>query len=378
MNIFRLSALSLLTILIMPIGANAHCGDNHTGNHPHCANEPPPPPPVESCVDASGVFPSFAYTTKIYGGKRGSWSATNLHLANSDGTCSIIIYTQESREDLDPSYRQFGTDGRIVWDQESLGNLGRKDPAGGRPVLKMLDFTIVDGELVAVSEPATVYMDPPRDSGVGIDGTELSPDGNSIYFRIEYWSEIDGWVDVLYSVDVSICTSLCPSDVVIAANPDNIIFGLDMNASGQRLYIGGSGSGIRFIEVTPTGYSSVRTVASRSDLGDLKVHDISVGNWDWDSDVNGTKNEVVAVTLDNVNTVYVLDVSKCNISALPSPATCLASGDSSIILSGPDGYSTSFQNEDLLIDYGDNVQLLDTDTLTSTVLLQGYRPDSIE
>jgi hypothetical protein len=151
-----------------------------------------------------------------------------------------------------------------------------------------------------------------------------------------------------------------------------------MNSSGQRLYIGGSGSGIRFIEVTPTGYSSVRTVASRSDLGDLKVHDISVGNWDWDSDVNSTKNEVVAVTLDNVNTVYVLDVSKCNISALPSPPTCLASGDSSIILSGPNGYSTSFQNEDLLIDYGDNVELLDTDTLTSTVLLQGYRPDSVE
>ena len=87
-------------------------------------------------------------------------------------------------------------------------------------------------------------MDPPRDSyGTATDGAELSPDGNSIYFSIGYTNEFDVDVTELYSVDVSTCTSLCPADVVIAASPDNIIFGLDMNSSGQRLYIGGSGSG---------------------------------------------------------------------------------------------------------------------------------------
>ena len=42
MNILRLSALSLITMMLIPIGVSAHCKGKHTGGHEHClggANE---------------------------------------------------------------------------------------------------------------------------------------------------------------------------------------------------------------------------------------------------------------------------------------------------------------------------------------------------
>ena len=38
MNILRLSALSLISLMLMPIAANAHCKGKHTGNHEHCVS----------------------------------------------------------------------------------------------------------------------------------------------------------------------------------------------------------------------------------------------------------------------------------------------------------------------------------------------------
>jgi len=38
MNILRLSTFSLLTMMLIPIGAYAHCEGKHSGNHPHCGD----------------------------------------------------------------------------------------------------------------------------------------------------------------------------------------------------------------------------------------------------------------------------------------------------------------------------------------------------
>jgi len=39
MNITRLSALLLFTMMLIPIGASAHCKGKHTGNHEHCVDD---------------------------------------------------------------------------------------------------------------------------------------------------------------------------------------------------------------------------------------------------------------------------------------------------------------------------------------------------
>ncbi len=39
MNITRLSALLLFTMMLIPIGASAHCKGKHTGNHEHCLDD---------------------------------------------------------------------------------------------------------------------------------------------------------------------------------------------------------------------------------------------------------------------------------------------------------------------------------------------------
>ena len=107
---------------------------------------------------------------------------------------------------------------------------------------------------------------------------------------------------------------------------------------------------------------------------DSRPFGISVGSWDFDGD--GSENDVVAFSLDNVYTVDILDVSNCAVPTPPSGESCLASGDTSILRSGIPGYSLSFQSADLLIENGGNVKLVDTDSLDESVLLPGYYPDS--
>ena len=36
MNILRLSTLTLITVILAPINATAHCKGKHTGDHEHC------------------------------------------------------------------------------------------------------------------------------------------------------------------------------------------------------------------------------------------------------------------------------------------------------------------------------------------------------
>ncbi len=39
MNILRFFTISLITMILIPVNANAHCKGKHEGNHPHCADD---------------------------------------------------------------------------------------------------------------------------------------------------------------------------------------------------------------------------------------------------------------------------------------------------------------------------------------------------
>ena len=243
----------------------------------------------------------------------------------------------------------------------------------------MLDFSLDNGALDGESSVSTVYMYPGSNPN-GMGQAELSSDGSVVFFgqheRLENGEEPAS----LYSVDLSNCTSLCSAELII---PPGLGGQAEMaiNPSGQRERIyrtsSGGGRGVTFIEATETGYSDIRTVVLPEELGTSKITSISVGNWDHNSD--GTANEVIAIALNYVlNTIYVIDVSACAASDGSSQLSCLATGESSILRTGIEGGRTSFQGEDLLLGNGDNVEFLDTDSLTTTILLQGEWPDSAE
>ena len=58
MNISRLSALLLFTLMLIPIGASAHCKGKHGAGHPHCEPGDPPDPgdPITHVVTLTGAF----------------------------------------------------------------------------------------------------------------------------------------------------------------------------------------------------------------------------------------------------------------------------------------------------------------------------------
>lgn len=347
---------------------------------PECRDdgEPPPPPPVESCANATGVFPSFAYSRNIYEGKHGTLSGHDLYIANSDGDCSIRIHTNEATDWLDVSYRQNGSQGLIVWKQSEETGLGRRDPDKGKPVVKMLAITVANGALIN-SSVSTAYMHPIGNS-VSINDAELSPDGDTIFYSFEESDGAGGWVNSIHSIDVSGCTSECSSQLIVGQIIGGVS-GLSMNSSGQRLYFSVSdGVGIGFVEVANSSYSDIRIIASESDLGGNPAGDTSVGNWDFDGD--GSASEVLAVGLDTVFAADILDVTNCVTTTPPSGSSCLASRESTILRSGISGspWSLSFHGEDLLVldlDAG-VIELVDTDSLARTPLLQGTFPDSAE
>ena len=52
MNILRLSTFLLITMMLVPIDASAHCKGKHTGDHEHCtggggSNDTTPPDPIQ-------------------------------------------------------------------------------------------------------------------------------------------------------------------------------------------------------------------------------------------------------------------------------------------------------------------------------------------
>ena len=383
MNLNRL----IVVMVVLITGIFVVSTSSFAGKPPKCSpwpsckddgGDPPPPPPAESCDVESG-FPSFAYTTRINDGKRGTWSGTNVHLANSDGSCSIIIYTHPYRSLIIPSYRQFGDTGRIVWTQSGEDDLGRRHPDDGKAVVKLLDFTLDNGALDGTPSPLTVYMYPGSYPN-GMGQAELSSDGSVVFFKQSELLENGESPASLYSVDLSNCTSLCSAELIVPPGLNR--FGhIAINPNGQRerIYIASSGGGfgVTFIEATETGYSNIRTVVLPEELGTSKITNITVGNWDHNSD--GTADEVIAIALNYIlNTIYIIDVSGCVTADGSSQQSCLASGESFILRSGIEGGSASFIGEDLLLGNGDNVEFLDTDSLTTTILLQGEWPDSAE
>ena len=168
MNILRLSAISLLTMMLMPITANAHCDGKHTGNHPHCSGggSPPPPPPPPACAD---VFPDFLYEVEAT-----RKALAELHLARTDGcTSGPIAIVPEFRAKAFHMTTN-GSKGVILW-SEDIEN---------QYIVRRLDFTVdftndPKGEL-KLEGPVTILP---------LSGEEAEAGDNLFCFSMDIWGD---------------------------------------------------------------------------------------------------------------------------------------------------------------------------------------------
>lgn len=368
----------LLTFMAIPLVSYAHCGGKHSGNHPHCPGEEPPPPPPESCSDAEGAFPAFAFARSKQEKRRGSlvWSGNDIYLADSTGTCELKIFSLDFRSLTNLKFRLNGNRGRIVWMQYVDENKGRKEPGG--PVLKLLEFTVNAGEVSNLTH--TLAWKWASDVGpTDNSGAELSPDGNTAYFTLGDHSQLSSGgepIATVRSVDLSSCNTDCQDNVIDSTTSIYPYWDLAMNLSGSRLYFVQLQGGVGFIDIATT---DIRYIMKMGDFFPLEVafQDISMGYL-------SSGNEAIAVGYDKDrgSTLDIVDVGSCALDGTPiTGPTCLASGYSSFGKTEiPGGRSSFFYDSWLLVANEGNIDIVDKESTAESLVYveDGHAPDSAE
>ena len=311
---------------------------------------PPPPPPTQTCPVETGIaFPALVYSKakykilKKFGGSQ-LYDGSDLYIANSTGTCSILIYpgTRDSSA-LSVSYRQ------IMENGSSVGHVAYVDGDGQQ--IKLLKFTVLKDAnntkysvqgLPLSSSVVFAYNAPSS----GINDVALSADGQTIYFSDEQLTSDGRWIDTVNSLDVSTnCSPVCPKTVIFDEFPDDSgVAGLSINDDEDRLYMA-----IHFrvpdirtisrLEKQTDGAWAFRNVVSDQDPGYPAVDGFAstaLGIWN--------SRDVVAYVVERYstgNTTDIIDVSSCD-DAPVGDLSCLASGYGSVVRGGIAGSGTSF------------------------------------
>ena len=260
---------------------------------------PPPPPPPQTCPVQTGVaFPALVYskdkykTVKKFGGSQ-VYDGSDLYIANSTATCSILIFpgTRESSAGSFSSYRQIGTEGRIAYPDGSQIKLliFHMNTAGG--IVEPLPLS----PLVVYRTSVTPYS---------VNDVELSPDGQTIYFT-EYSPADKHWQDTLKSIDLSSCTANCTPQVLHTFALDNGVAWLSVSTANDRLFMSIHDRvpdirTISFLQKAAGVWSSLRHVIShRDDQSYSDIRGFGSTAWaQWDYDSSTVPNDVVAYTVE--------------------------------------------------------------------------------
>jgi len=259
MNILRVSAIFLLSMILLPDSATAHCkGSKHTGDHPHCTGEPPPPPPPPpppAAASCPGDFPAFAYALEITD-KRGQTERLDLYLANSDGSCQILL-------DSPPHTRKFGAsydDLNFLFDSASgfyriaykyNGDEADTKDTGARPNIRVMQFSVsTDAGETTIDQALPLDVHKiyrySRNSTSGRALRDNQMRGNSLVFTLEYGESYgspgdphNNWFDEIWVIeDIGDCiANYSPepdencAELAFAPGPnlqsDHAVWGLD-------------------------------------------------------------------------------------------------------------------------------------------------------
>ena len=276
------------------------------------------------------------------------------------------------------TYRQLGTEARIVWIDETA--------------VWLLKFHVENGNIVdPLPLSASLVYTPPTGS---VNDVELSPDGQTIYFTDEVLTSDSRWLGTAKSIDISSCSSSCAPQTIYTFPLDNSVAALSVNSANDRLYmtIHDRVPNIRtisFLQKQEDGsWSSLRHVVSNRDAAYATVigfHSTDVGRWDFTR--TGDLRDVLAYVVQRPPgyTIDIIDVSNCAASGSQS---CFASLPSSVIRWGIVGVRASFTSTpasssdlapNLLVQTGGLlISDFDPDSMIGALLLEGARPDSAD
>jgi len=348
MNILRVSALGLISVLLIPISAHAHCAGKHTGNHPHCAGGGEDPPD-DACL-TSMTFPTLAFW-----GLSGQTQSDGLYLSDASGAC-----VQQVTSSGGPCIL---SEMKMHYESPALpGGTGN-----GRVVSYCFDnaylteFSVASGNSVSVSKD-TVLIASVAGSG-GIGDVDIASDGDSVAFS-HHWADGngDGYSDgeSLYIVSANDCLlspwlDTDPSSCNVSGSRQEILSvpntniddsgvrwtGLSWNYDDTKIYLNQSKhtevSGIEVAEKVAGvwGYSGI---VSQATLGGVTTFPAAtLTNWD-----GRGEREVVAFRLNDdspCSEIHIIDVEDCR----GSSAMCGSIGPDLI------GRTPSFTNDGQLV-----------------------------
>ena len=380
MNILRLSAFLIITIMLVPTGVSAHCKGKHTGDHPHCdiGGEDPPTNSVlftgDACLGSSGDFPALAFFEKRYGttiiprGRNKGDTVTtevghDIYLANTDGSCRLLIFSNNMTGAINVSVRVDGQGNyKLIWEQGTS--------------IPMLEFH-VDAKVITTAAPLT-ETSAFTHASANVEFATLNKNGSTAYF-------------ILGENGTSTINSVATSGgayVQLASYSDTFASDIDINPAEDVLYYQTRSNSpdivtISFMQSDDSGnWSSPGVIIDSSTPGFSGSGHLSAGLWDHDG--NGSVSEVLAFS--HQEQIDILDVSGCTTG---SSVPCITTGNRLLTLPinalhpgftpDPDGIATR-----LLIDLtgpggGEHLDVaeFDLDSFVTTVLFQGKRPDAV-
>ena len=333
---------------------------------------PPPPPPPPPAAPCPGDFPAYVYTTpRPYVVKRRTYNGSNIVVANSDASCSVVVSTSDAGG-IGASFRHIGTESRIVW-AEGSG-------------IKMLKFNVVGGAVVqsVPMAPSNVFLMAQQLSSA-VTETALSNDGNTIYYSDEKLAN-NLWVTTLQSIDITTCSSLCSAQLLYSTI-DTGIAGLSINATEDRIYMAVHNRpidlrSISFLQKSGGVWGGLRHVVTELDAPYVTSFGLSGTAFSRiDYNNSGSAKDVLVIDVENVYgggvTMDVLDVSNCGAGGSQS---CLSQGEAVIVRPPIVGAGPSFRGNNLIY-YNYNTGLItatDLVNMVTTPIVIGQNPESSE
>ncbi|MCW8926576.1 MAG: hypothetical protein OQJ84_09980, partial [Xanthomonadales bacterium] len=214
----------------------------------------------------------------------------DIHLANADGMCDVVIYSGESAPS-GISYRYYdhgdgtGT-GKIDWAKKWDTNA-----EGSLSVIRMLEFHVANNRVTdTLPVPSELLLQHPLSPAGHFYRPNLAPDGTRLVYESN--ESLDGSA-YLAELDLADCPAPpCISRFLETASgeakPQFAKYSLSWSRVYFKVYQSGNGwPAFGFVDRVADTWSEP-TIVEHPD-----VQDIDVGLWDWDED--GYAEEVLAV-----------------------------------------------------------------------------------
>ena len=228
-----------------------------------------PPPSGSACVGQPGEFPAMAFARGVFA-TNGSYGRTQIFVANSFGTCEVMVYDSGNYDRSAISGLSFHFDagsgtGTLAWSQ--VRDNGERYGTG-RQVVKVARFQVVGGAVGLPVSAVTVYRSPV--DGLAISDVALSHDAAPL-LRLAFSTEQATSTAGVWLYQVRMCDLPSPSCAPAVEFASTAVKALDLaigrnpTSGDERVYFDNAHRDIRMIERSGAGWSAPQVLVSSGD-----------------------------------------------------------------------------------------------------------------